>query len=149
MLRLGLLLLLGLMLLSACAPTAAGPGKTPPMNAQLLRDELAELSGVILTEEPLLVRFPVGTLFAEEALLPMPGGVEVLDPLAAILRKSNQSWLIKVRAATGEGAEYDARLASERAGILKTYLVAAGVDPESLEFTSLAEAGDPLEMRLK
>ena len=147
--RLNILILFGFLLLSACAQNAGGPGKGTPMNAQLLRNELAAIPGAVVTEEPLRVRFPVGALFAQQALLPMPGGVEVLDPLAAVLQKSQRNWLLKLRASTGEGAEYDAKLAAERAVVLKTYLTAAGVRPESLEFTSVAEPGDPLELHLQ
>ncbi len=158
MLRTSLLILLGAILLAACAPSPQGrPGVEAPAEPQApalshaeLRQELARLPGAEVSEgEPLRVSYPAGVLFGEFALLPMPGGSGMVDALARVLRNSGLSWQLKLRAATGEGEEYDRQLAAERARVLLTYLKGAGVDPRKISLVSLAEAGSPLELTLK
>lgn len=158
MLRFGFLILFCGFILSACAPASGGPKAGPavqqptrvePLSHQRLREELARLPGARLSPgDPLQVSYPAGSLFAESALLPMPGGAGALDALAAVLRQSHLSWVLRVRASTGEGAAYDAKLAAERARILQLYLTNAGVDLRRISLMSVAEAGAPLELSL-
>lgn len=149
---------LGVLFLAACAPVANSPQNRSaataaiqqvPLSHQQLRAQLAALPGIeVAPTEPLVASYPAGSLFAAAALLPMPGGVSVLDPLATFLRRSNLSWQLKVRAATGEGVEYDHQLAAARVQILQQYFAAAGVDLRRMLFRSVAEDGAPLELSI-
>lgn len=152
-----ILVLIVAILVTACGPATNRPQERSPLTSDQpvplsnpqLRTALEQLPGLVLAPgDPLRASYPVGALFAEAALLPLPGGVATLDPLAMLLRQSTHTWRLTVRAATGEGLEYDRQLAAERTRVLQTYFKNAGVDLRRLTFLSLAEAGDPLELTL-
>lgn len=145
-------------LLCACAATNVPQSRETQPQARAekalsfpqLRRELAALPGVTVADgEPLRASYPAGTLFAAAAVLPMPGGTVQLDALAALLKKSNMKWNLRVRAATADGRDYDGRLAADRARILGIYLREAGVDPQKINLTAVAEEGAPLELTLR
>lgn len=150
-------LLLICLLLSACAPgTGLKPAAdilTTEMKANLsypqLRKELAKLPGAQISDgEPLLVSYPVGTMFAESAVLPMPGGAGQLDALVVLIKQSGLAWRLKVRAASGDGEKYDAQLSAARAEVLRTYLQASGVNLRKISIMAVAESGAPLELSI-
>jgi hypothetical protein len=142
--------------LAACT---AGPAVQPQSSSGVsaanrlshaaLRAELAKLPGAqVADSEPLIVKFPAGTLFADGAVLPMPGGTGLLDALAALVKDSNLFWQLKLRAAPGKGAAYAQSFAAQRVLVLQTYLRNSGIDLRNLQFVALAEDGVPLEMQV-
>ena len=148
-------ILLSCLLLTACASgsslqkEAPSPSKDVPASSfQVLRTALAAVPGAQIAEgEPLVVSFPVGTLFAQDSVLPMPGGTAPLDALAAVLKQSGVMWKLKVRAASGEGEGYDLELANLRVKVLRTYFKSSGVNLRKIETTVVAESGAPLELK--
>jgi len=142
-------------LLSGCASGTLPSSGESPVGGQVeknisyaqLRSEFASLPGALVSEtDPLIVSFPVGTLFAAGAVLPMPGGAGLLDALARVVKDSNLLWQMKVRAATDGGQRYNQDLAEERVRVLKVYLTGSGVNLRHLRFSAVAEGGASLEM---
>lgn len=114
-----------------------------------LAEKLKTLPGAVATA-PLAVEYPEEVLFAKGAVLPLPGGVEVLAPLAAVLHEGEGvHWRGVVRAATGVSAEYDRALAEKRAELLLRYLRGQGVSEERLTLTVEPGAGAPLSVALQ
>jgi len=143
-------LLLICFLLAACAPASSQAPilEKDGMSQQELRIELAKIAGAQIAEGgSLVVSFPTGTLFATGSVLPMPGGIDPLDALAAVMKRSRLNWNLKVRAASGEGELYDSDLAATRARILRTYFKNSGLSAQTLSITTLAETGAPLELK--
>ena len=147
--NLGLLLIC--LLLTACATgsvTKAPPAEVVALSVQELRNELAKIPGARVADgEPLVARFPAGTLFAVGSALPMPDGTAALDALSALLKRSELNWQLRVRAASGEGEQYDEQLAGTRAEILKIYFKNSGIDLRKLKLSAVAETGAALELQ--
>ncbi|WP_429885975.1 hypothetical protein [Geoalkalibacter halelectricus] len=145
------LVLLLLALLAACAaPAPERPAAPPPPPVvQTPAQALAALPGAEpLDDEAVGIRYPGEILFGSGAVLPLPGGPDLLDPLAELLAAHPGSrWLLRVRAATELGDAYDERLAAERAEILARYLTRRGVAAERLEWRIEAGEGAPLEVQ--
>ncbi|MCF6177778.1 MAG: hypothetical protein L3J63_00100 [Geopsychrobacter sp.] len=147
--------LLLICLLSACALGGQQTDKSksafelsPALSHAQLREAFAALPGVLVPEsEPLRVLFPAGVLFASGSVLPMPGGSGMLDSLVDLLKESNLDWRFILRAASGEGTEYDQGLAAARVKILKTYFKDVGLNVRTLRFQAVAEAGPLLEIQ--
>lgn len=136
-LLLGLLLLLG-----ACAPVkTAAPAKGESLLPQLL-----QLPGaVVATAATPGFSYPDQVMFARYAVLPMPGGPKLLNPLAQFLIQNPQlSWQVEVRAQTTYGADYDQLLAEKRSELLASYLLSKGVDLHALSFQPIAGPGEQL-----
>ncbi len=147
--NLGLLLIS--LLLSACATgsvTKAPVAGLVVLSIQELRIELAKIAGALVADgEPLVASFPLGTLFAQGSALPMPGGTVPLDAISALIKRSGLNWQLRVRAASGEGAQYDGQLSATRAEILRIYFKNSGIDLSKLMLTAVAETGAPLELK--
>ena len=140
-LLLGLLLLLG-----ACAPVKT----TPPAKGASLLPQLSQLPGALVTSAATPgFSYPDQVMFARYAVLPMPGGPQLLNPLAQFLTQNPQlSWQVEVRAQTTYGAEYDQLLAEKRSELLASYLLSKGVDLRGLSFQPVAGAGAQLVFTL-
>jgi hypothetical protein len=139
------LLLLPLVLL-ACVPA---PPPAPELPAPvLLRREMAVLPGAVVgTGDPPRLSYPGDRLFAAGAALPLAGGSELLEPLAALLAAHPElRWQGTVRAATGGGAGYDAVLAAKRLELLQRFFRNRGFDGERLTLTAETAAGPPFEL---
>ncbi|KIH77798.1 hypothetical protein SAMN05660860_01305 [Geoalkalibacter ferrihydriticus] len=144
------ILILLLSLLTACAaPLPDAPVVAPPAaSPAALTSALAALPGAeLLDTDEIGIRYPGEVLFSSGAVLPLPGGVGLLDPLARFLVDyPGNRWALKVRAETEFGEEYDQRLAEGRAELLKRYLLRRGVAPGQLDWQIEAGAGAPLEV---
>lgn len=156
--------LLALLLLLGCQPL---PRLTPPTaettSAQSvaqqapewlpeLRSRAATLPAAQATaeEEGLTIAYPGSALFAVGAVLPLPGGAEVLDPLSDLLAAFPAArWNGTVQAATTYGPEYDSALAAKRAELLQRYLTNRGVATAAVAWKSGAGAGAPLTLVLE
>jgi len=149
--RLSLTILLLPCLLLACVPPAPPPPTAPsaiPTDPGVLRRQLAALPGAVAgAGEAPAVSYPAETLFAAGAALPLAGGLELLDPLAAVLSAHpDLQWRGTVRASGGVSAAYDALLASRRLELLQRYFRNKGIDEARLALTAEASAGPPLEL---
>jgi hypothetical protein len=147
-----LCLLLICLMLAACAPATGGDAKARKLlnqeQLQALRNELMLIPGVhVITNQPLTLGFPVGTMFTEGSALPFPG-TEALEALTTLIKQSELHWEVTVRAASGEGEKHDSELANTRARILQTYFKSFAVNLDNIAMTARAEAGDPLELKL-
>jgi len=151
----GFFRLLPLLLLTACvlpqarpvqehvAPVAqAGIESAPAQAVADLRRAATELPGAEVGEgEPLTIRYPGEALFSVGAALPLAGGTEVLDPLAAFLTGYPATrWQGTVRAHSGVSADYDQQLGQKRAELLGRYFSRRGIGADRLSLT--AESGD-------
>jgi outer membrane protein OmpA-like peptidoglycan-associated protein len=129
--------------------------KTPAPESswnEKLRQQAATLpiARVTISAESLTIAYPQESLFATGAVLPLAGGAEALDPLAALLRSYPEaSWDARVRAATGNGADYDLTLAQKRQELLQRYLRNAGVAAARVIWQADSGDGIPLELILR
>lgn len=140
------------LLLAACVPASPPPPAAPVVTPEALRAELrqqlAELPGAVLSEEPALeLSYPGEVLFFRGAVLPLPGGLELLEPLArAVAAHPDWHWRAVVRADTRVSPEYDIALARKRAELLGNFFRGRGLSPDRLEI--FAEAGDDAPLQL-
>jgi outer membrane protein OmpA-like peptidoglycan-associated protein len=144
----GLLLLL---LLSCTPPGGPAPGPVPEqVDKASILTQLAALPGVLIDSgDRLSFSYPDQAMFAAGAVLPLPGGTRVLDPLAAfLLRNPDLVWRVDVRAATRYGEDYDQNLAEKRSELIATYLLKKGVGLHNLHFHPAAVTGEPLVFTL-
>jgi len=140
---------------TACTPPLASQQATPPQKAGKAEEDgglpqrLGELPGSKQLEEPGLtgVAYPEGSLFARGAVLPLPGGSALLEPLVGLLKESkSQRWRIVLSARTGQGADYDQRLAEQRMVIVQRYLQNRGVALSLVDFAIDPQASVPLQL---
>ncbi|NIQ92874.1 MAG: hypothetical protein GWN87_00670, partial [Desulfuromonadales bacterium] len=68
-----------LLLLTACATP---PGEAP---IETVGEQVPLLPGAMVSADGLQISYPDNTLFAEGSVLPLPGGMSVLDPLIDFL----------------------------------------------------------------
>ncbi len=136
-----------LLLLASCAP----PKSARQTAVDQLLPQLSQLPGaVVAATEPPSFSYPDQVMFGSYAVLPMPGGPKLLNPLAVFLKQHPQlRWQVDVRAQTGYGVEYDQSLAEKRSELLATYLLSKGVALQGLYFQPAAASGDQLVFTLK
>ena len=132
-----------LLLLTACA--ASGPQAVKLDPAQL-QAQLERLPGARVSSlEPLRFSYPDQTMFGAGAVLPLPGGTALLDPLADFIRRNpSLDWRVDLQVETAYGTAYDQNLAEKRSELLATYLLSKGASLQKLHFHPEAAAGPPL-----
>lgn len=132
-----------MILLVSCA--APGP-QQPKFDPALLLDQLSQLPGAqILDRDNIVFSYPNSELFAPEAVLPLPGGTRLLDPLSDFFQTHKTlTWRVDVRAETARDKGYDQLLAEKRAELLKNYLQNKGLNSAGFTFYPAAEKGHPL-----
>lgn len=135
-----------LLLLLSCAP----PKSAKQVDGGTLLPQLSQLPGVVVASaEPLSFSYPEQVMFGTHAVLPMPGGPKLLNPLAQFLKQHPQlPWQVDIRVQTIYGAEYDQLLAEKRGELLASYLLSKGVTLQSLYFQPSVTDGDPLVFTL-
>lgn len=129
------------------------PAPVPPLSwNERLEQQAPTLPGaqVTFTDGRLTIAYPEESLFSIGSVLPLAGGAEALDPLAALLLTYPQAtWDGTVRAATKDGADYDLALAQKRQELLQRYLDNAGVAGARINWQTSGSAGIPLELTLQ
>ena len=131
------------------APAAAKGPQPGQVDLAALTLQLEQLPGVEVQPQPLTFRYPQERLFGTGAVLPLPGGPPLLDPLARFLRQQpGLRWQVKVRARTDLGRAYDQALAEKRSALLARYLLSKGAELRQLDLQPAAEAGAPVEFIL-
>lgn len=145
--------------LTACLPPA--PPAPPVVDAATLRQqaearfaaEVAALPGAeslaVSGETVAAIIYSAGSLFADGAILPLPGGPALLDPLTALLARPEWCARLELRASRGISSEDDQSFAEGRQMLLERYLVRGKVDPKRLTWSVKGGAGAPLEIRFQ
>jgi len=140
-----------LVFLGGCAVT--GPRKPEPVvfEPEAFKKALYALPSAQVEEgDGFKVSYPGEALFAPMSVLPLPGGIAVLDPLASlIVANPRVGWSGVVRASTDVSAEYDKQLAEKRKELLGTYFAKRGVADTILPLRAEAGEGAPLEISVK
>ena len=146
------LLLFPLLLLACAAPPPPAPPAAPEvrLDPAALRNEAAALPGVdVAAAEPLTLSYPGAALFAEGAVLPLPGGTAVLDPLVAfLLAHPELHWAGTVRSGAAASQTYGAELAEKRLELLARFFRGRGVAAGQLQLTAEVGEGVPFELSL-
>lgn len=132
-----------LLLLMACATSAP---RVVKYDREALLAQLAQLPGVaVLAGEGVQFSYPAESMFGVGAVLPLPGGTGLLDPLAEFfLRNPGLPWSVDVRVKTDHGVDYDQMLAEKRSELLATYLLSKGVTLTDLYFQPAAASEQAL-----
>ncbi|HAD04214.1 MAG TPA: hypothetical protein DCF93_06135 [Desulfuromonas sp.] len=145
-------LTLTLLPLSACvlqpAVPPTPPGPTAAERQAALERGLAALPGAMVDDQDKLsISYPGEVLYYKGAVLPLPGGEEMLAPLAKLVQNFSEFvWTGVVQAATGVSAEYDLALAKKRGELLGRYFLARGVAAGMVQLTAAGGAGAPLTL---
>ena len=138
--------LCGSMLAGCVASTGA---LRTDLNSDALQQQLLALPGAVVDLNTLTVAYPGDVLYAPGAALPLPGGLEVLDPLITwMLNSSDISGEARVRS-SGYAADYDRVLAEKRRELLERLFVNRGLNSERLQLIVDETAGPPLEIRFQ
>jgi hypothetical protein len=139
------LLFILILMLSGCV---TGPA-VKQVDRIALQQQLLTLPGAEVDLETLTVSYPGEVLFATGSVLPFPGGMEVLSPLA--------SWILQTDAIYAEGSvrssghtiDYDRTLAEKRLELLQALFKNRGVTPDRLKLSVDGSAGAALEIHLR
>lgn len=149
--RLHWLMTLGVLFLVGCAQMAPAPQEPEVVDMQQLQARLAQLPGaeMVAGEEPLKVRYPAGSLFTVDSVLPLPGGVGLLSPLADVLKDyPDLQWQVGVSAATERGDDFNRSLAQKRLELVRRYFNKRGLDASGDNFSVDLAAEAPLILSL-
>ncbi len=130
------------LLLSACAPP---PAEVPELPAE----KLQTLPGALVSDDGLVISYPGNVLFANGSVLPLPGGMTLLDPLVALLIEQRDYRAEVTVRSSGHGVEYDRQLAEKRAELLERICRNRGLEESRVQFTAAAGGGPPLEITLQ
>lgn len=133
------------LMLSGCVATT-GP-VTPPVDVKSLHLQLQALPGAVVDLKTMTVAYPGDALFASGAVLPFPGGMEVLDPLIIWILQSDEIIGEAFVRSTGHAEDYDRVLSEKRRELLVQLFKNRGVMPAQLKFLVDENAGPPLELR--
>ena len=139
--------LLALIFLAAC--TILPQQDSPEVFRQKLQGQLVNLPGAVISADGLTISYPAENLFAVGAVLPMPGGMEVLDPLLELLLQNSQVRGIGTVRSAGNSAEYDQLLATQRMELLLRIFRNRGLTEERLQLTAEVGPGAPLAIELQ
>jgi hypothetical protein len=131
------------LLFSACA---VPPEKPPELSRQAVADALP---GAVVSEDGLQISYPDNSLFAEGSVLPLPGGMAVLEPLVNLLNNNRQFKVAVMVRSNGHDEEYDKLLATKRMHLLETIFINRGLEKERLQMSVVTGAGAPLELALQ
>jgi len=134
--------LIGLLLVSACVVSPQDP-------LSGVREQVTTLPGAVVSADGLKVSYPGAALFSEGSVLPLPGGMDVLDPLIDFLRRNMAVMVVGSVRSGGHDVEYDQLLAGKRRDLLMTIFRNRGLTEERLQLVAEAGGGAPLELRLQ
>ncbi len=139
--------LLCALVLGGCV--AATGTDTSQVDVETLNQQLLALPGAVVDLNSMTVIYPGDVLFAPGAVLPFPGGMEVLEPLMNwILQSAEIYGEAKVRS-TGHPGDYDRTLAEKRRELLERLFQNRGVTSDRLQLIVDESAGAPLEIRFQ
>ena len=134
--------LIGLLLLAACALPQQDP-------LSGVREQVTTLPGAVVSADGLQISYPGAALFAEGSVLPLPGGMEVIEPLIDFLRNNAAVMVTGSVRSGGHEPEYDQLLAGKRLDLLMAIFRNRGLADERLQIFAEAGVGAPLDLRLQ
>jgi hypothetical protein len=136
-----------MVLLAGCV-TTTDPAVSR-VTVDTLQQQLLTLPGAVVDLETLTVSYPDEVLFASGAVLPLPGGMEVLAPLMSWILQDNEIYgEAKVRS-SGHTVDYDRILAEKRLELLELLFKNRGVTSDRLKLIIDESEGAPLEIRFQ
>jgi len=130
-----------LVLLSACAV----PGPEEPE----FPEAMLALPGAVVNPGERIVEYPGESLFAAGAVLPLPGGMEILDPLIAFMLANPGLTGTGTVRSDGPDADYHRRLAQKRKELLTAVFRNRGLPAERLIITSEVGPGVPFDLKFQ
>ena len=134
-------------MLAGCV-AATGPGSMQ-VDVEVLNQQLLELPGAVVDLNSMTVAYPGDVLFAPGAVLPFPGGMEILEPLMNWMLQSEDVFgEARVRSA-GHAADYDLILAEKRRELLERLFRNRGITSDRLQLIVDESVGAPLEIRFQ
>jgi len=133
----------GCQLLVPKAPVA--PAKAPIV----YRQEIKRLPGVTLGHDGLQALYPEGGLFAAGAALPLPGGMEMLQPLIDWLYANRTLTVVATVRADAPDQKAAQQLAETRKQLLERVFANRGLTGERIEWQVEVGAGAPLELKFQ
>ena len=107
------------------------------------------LPGAVMSADSLLVSYPGDSLFASGAVLPLPGGMAVIDPLVELLLQNKTFQGAGTVRSSGHSAEYDRLLATKRLEILARIFQNRGLPQDRLQWVAEVGTGAPFELQLQ
>lgn len=142
--------LLSLVLLFISGCQLLSPPPPPPVKTIAdHRQELAALPGAVVAADGLSLSYPGEVLFGAGAVLPLPGGMRLLAPLAEwMLQTPELSGTVTVRAMASDPA-YAQKLASTRRELLEKLLQGRGLTGDRLQWQVETGDGPPLEIHFQ
>lgn len=140
-------LYLSLIVLAGCV-AATGPG-TDRVDIDQFNQQLLALPGAVVDLNAMTVVYPGDVLFASGSALPFPGGLEVLEPLIALILQSEEITGEATVRSSGHADGYDLVLAEKRLELLGRLFQNRGVSTERIKFEVDAGAGPPLELHFQ
>ena len=140
------IVLMMLLLLVSCA---VPPKETPESILQQVKDSTGILPGAIISVDGSVISYPDDNLFTSGAVLPWPGGMEVLDPLIELLLKNRKVLGAGVVRSSGHTAEYDQQLAEKRKELLDRIFTNRGLTSEQFQLVVEVGEGAPFEVTLQ
>lgn len=136
--------LLFLVLLSACAVQK----ESPEIIKQQAEGGLLALPKALVSADETRISYPGESLFAPGAVLPLPGGIDVIGPLVDFFVQNPKLTAVATVRSSGNGNDYDRRIAEKRAELLEKIFRNRGVTEARLRFSAVAADGAPLELEL-
>ena len=135
-----------LFLVLTLAGCAATPQKDP---LETVRATLPELPGAKVSADGMQISYPDDSLFAEGSVLPLPGGMSVLDPLIDFLLANPELTITGTVRSAGHNEEYDRLLVGRRLEILTAVFTNRGIEDNRLQLVMATGDGAPLEIMLQ
>lgn len=135
-----------LLFFAACAvPTVkeSVPEKPP------FSEVVATLPQAVVSADGLNISYPDERLFASGAILPLAGGMEVLDPLITLLQRYPERGYVAVVRSSGHADDYDRLLAGKRLELLERIFRNRGIKASRLVLKIAEGPGAPLELQFQ
>jgi len=138
-----------LLLVTGCQMLAPKTPKAPVKAPITYRQEIKRLPGTTLGHDGLQAFYAEGGLFAAGAVLPMPGGMEMLQPLIDWLHANQTLSVAAIVRADGADKAAAQQLAETRKQLLERVFANRGLTGERIEWTVEVGAGAPLELKFQ
>ena len=135
------------LVLTGCAATTGSVRSD--LNREALQQQLLTLPGAVVDLNSMTVAYPGDVLYAPGAALPLPGGLEVLDPLISWMLKTDGIYGEARVRSSGYAVDYDRVLAEKRRELLERLFLNRGLNAQRLHLMVDESAGAPLEIRFQ
>jgi len=138
-----------LLFVTGCQTLAPKTPKAPVKAPITYRQEIKRLPGATLGHDGLQALYAEGGLFAAGAVLPMPGGMEMLQPLIDWLHANRTLAVVAIVRADEADQKAAQQLAETRKQLLKRVFANRGLTSERIEWRVEVGTGAPLELKFQ